>query len=348
MNSTNDDLDRYLGYEEQFDSLNGDREERRRRGSKSGRRPKKRDEEIIAESAQPVGLEGGLKTSYTPSKHEATWLMQSLREFYQQELISDVQALIKGGKEANVYRCAAHPATGERWLAVKVYRPRMFRSLRKDHVYRQGRTALTPDGRPVKAQDRRLQKAIAGKTAYGQQQQHVSWLMHEYTMLEILYEAGGDAPRPFAAGENAIAMGYVGDGRSAAPALNEIRLPAAEAQRLLARVIQNIALMLAYGRVHGDLSAYNILYWRGEVTLIDFPQVVNSYIGRGTRHAFGSRANPDAREILARDITRVCDYFQRQGARCSPQRLTEDLWSRFTDEDAAQRLADASRWLEEE
>ena len=46
---------------------------------------------------------------------------------------------------------AAHPSMEETFLAAKVYRPRMFRNLRNDHAYRQGREILTPDGRPVVA-----------------------------------------------------------------------------------------------------------------------------------------------------------------------------------------------------
>ena len=348
MNSYYDDIDRYESYEEQFNPLRVDRQARRKGRPNTHYKPKKSETQVIEEAAQTIGLEGGFETSYKPSKHEALWLMQSLREFYQQELISDVEALIKGGKEANVYRCAAHPATGETWLAVKVYRPRMFRNLRNDHRYRQGRTMLTPNGRPVRARDERARRAVANKTSFGQQVSHTSWLMHEYTTLELLYEAGGAVPRPLAAADNAILMGYVGGAGGAAPALNEISLGAEEAKPLFETVMQNIALMLAYGRVHGDLSAYNILYWDGDVTLIDFPQVVNSKVGRGTRHALDSAPNPDAYDILARDVTRVCDYFNRQGARVDAQRLIDNLWSRFVSDSSEQRLADASRWQMED
>ena len=348
MNSYSDDNDRYEGYEAQFNPLSTDRQARRKRRPKTGYRPKKTADEIIAESAQTIGLEGGFETTYRPSKLESIWLPQSLREFYQQELISDVQAVIKGGKEANVYRCAAHPATGETWLAVKVYRPRMFRSLSNDHRYRQGRSMLTPNGRPVRARDKRVKRALAGKTAFGQQVAHTSWLMHEYTTLDLLYKAGADVPKPFAASDNAILMGYVGGANGAAPALNEISLERAEVRPLLNKVLDNIRLMLSYGRVHGDLSAYNILYWKGDVTLIDFPQVVSSMVGHSTKYPLDSRPNPDAYDILTRDVVRVCDYFGRQGARVDAPKVVDELWSRFVADNSEQRLADASRWQEEE
>jgi RIO kinase 1 len=186
---------------------------------------------------------------------------------------------------------------------------------------------------------------LGKKTTFGQQVAHTSWLMHEYKALALLSEVGGDVPRPLAVSENAILMEYIGDGFGAAPALNEISLETAEAWPLFQRVLENIRLMLSYGRVHGDLSAYNILYWDGDITLIDFPQVVNSAVSRQT-HEEGSTVNPDAYDILARDVQRVCDYFGAQGIRVNAQSLSRDLWGEFVRLDPRARLADASRWEE--
>jgi RIO kinase 1 len=345
MNTQYEDFDLYDLYAEEFDPVLRDRKERRARRPRVNHVPKKAEPEIIAETAEVVGLEGGFVTSYTPAQHEAGWLLASLRGFYEQELISDVEALLKGGKEANVYRCAAHPATGQEYLAAKVYRPRMFRNLRNDQQYRQGRAMLTPDGSTAKATDSRLLRALGKKTTFGQQVAHTSWLMHEYKALALLSEVGGDVPRPLAVSENAILMEYIGDGFGAAPALNEISLETAEAWPLFQRVLENIRLMLSYGRVHGDLSAYNILYWDGDITLIDFPQVVNSAVSRQT-HEEGSTVNPDAYDILARDVQRVCHYFGAQGIRVNAQSLSRDLWGEFVRLDPRARLADASRWEE--
>ena len=106
----------------------------------------------------------------------------------------------------------------------------------------------------------------------------------------------------------------------AAPALNEINLEPDEVWSLFREVLENIRLMLSYGRVHADLSAYNILYWQGEITLIDFPQVINSRVSKET-HMVGSQVNPDAAFILERDIGRVCEYFTGQGVRCDAPAL---------------------------
>jgi RIO kinase 1 len=138
--------------------------------------------------------------------------------------------------------------------------------------------------------------------------------MHEYTALERLYQAGAAVPKPLAAGENAILMSYHGDARMAAPTLNQISLEAHEAESLFQEVLHNVNLILAQGLIHGDLSAYNILYWEGGITIIDFPQVTDI------------RANPNAYHILRRDIQRTCEYFAQQGMSCDPEAILGELW----------------------
>jgi RIO kinase 1 len=304
-----------------------------RRGSKPAspkavHRPRKDRGAVVAEVAEASGLEAGFNPSYRPSRYEEGWLVQSLSYFYDQHLITDVLAVVKGGKEATVYCCAAHPLTGESLFAAKVYRPRQFRSLRNDKMYREGRTILTADGRAVKKTDHRTMRAIGKKTAFGVQVEHTSWLMYEYTTMERLYAAGAAVPRPFAVAENAILMSYFGDANLAAPPLSDVRLERDEVETLFAEVVRNIELMLAHHLIHGDLSAYNILYWDGKITLIDFPQVTNS------------DTNPKAYAILRRDVTRVCEYFGRQGIRCDPNALTRELWARYTEQQPGEQVTD--------
>lgn len=327
-------LDEYEYYEEMF----GPKRAGRQAGAGgAGARHVRRtaDRELVTELTDPVGLEAGLDTTYRPSRHEAEWLLSSLRSFYEETLITDVLAQIKGGKEASVYRCAAHPSTGVPLLAAKVYRPRMFRTLRNDAMYRQGRQILTGDGRPVKKTDHRIMRAIGKKTTFGVQVMHTSWLMHEFTTMKRLYEARGAVPRPVAASENAILMSYHGDARMAAPTLNQVRLDADEAQALLQEVLRNVELLLEQDLIHGDLSAYNILYWEGAITIIDFPQVTSS------------SANSDAYFVLQRDIERVCEYFSRQGAPCDAAEITDRLWDRYVEVEAGARAADVSVLMEE-
>src|SRR5205085_1480963 len=84
-------------------------------------------------------------------------------------------------------------------------------------------------------------------------------------------------PRPFAQVGNAVLMEYIGAIDEPAPRLIEVELPQEEAQPLFDCIMRNIELALIHGRIHGDLSAYNVLYWQGAVILIDFAQAVDPY-----------------------------------------------------------------------
>jgi RIO kinase 1 len=325
-------FDEYELYEERFDPLKNDRQARRSRKPRVRPAPRKGQAEIAAEMSDEIAseLDGGFRTTYQPSRYEATWLLQSLRPFYDQALITDVLALVKGGKEASVYRCRAHPSTGLALLAAKVYRPRKFRILSNDVVYREGRAVLDEDGHEIKASDERVMRALRRKTGFGLRVAHTSWVMHEFTTLQHLYDQGGAVPQPILAAENALLMGYQGDEDVAAPTLHEINLERAEAERLFDEVMRSVELLLELGWIHGDLSAYNILYWQGQIALIDFPQVVSSH------------GNDQAHAILERDIVRVCDYFARQGVIRSPAKITKRLWQHYAETSIRDRIADAS------
>jgi RIO kinase 1 len=101
---------------------------------------------------------------------------------------------------------------------------------------------------------------------------------------------------------------------------------------LFQEVMRNVDLMLQHDLIHGDLSAYNILYWKrgespGEVTLIDFPQVVNLH------------TNDKAHFILQRDIQRTCQYFAQQGVQCDARAIMDGLWHHYVGEPDPEDLA---------
>jgi RIO kinase 1 len=264
--------------------------------------------------------ESGFRPSYKSSHQdhgELVWLTSALQGFYSDKLIDDVLRSIKGGKEANVYQCLAHPSTGVQFLAAKVYRPRKHRSLKNDAIYREGRGVIGEDGKSINSRDKRMGRAMQKMTQFGQQLRIGSWIGHEYETLQLLGEAGVDVPRLYALGDGAILMEYAGDQDGAAPTLNDVALEPDEARHAFDRTMANVERMLACHRVHGDLSAFNILYWEGRITIIDFPQSVDP------------RINRHAETLLKRDVERVCQYFGRQGIPADASALSEDLWSRY-------------------
>ncbi|MEP7285282.1 MAG: RIO1 family regulatory kinase/ATPase [Chloroflexota bacterium] len=309
------DVDQYTDYEDLFSQ--SDRKARRTRKPTAKHTPKKLQEQVLSEIADTNAIESGFQITYKPSKHEAGWLLSSLRSFFDQELIIDVLAKVKGGKEASVYRCQATPSTGKTLLAAKVYRPQMFRNLRNDQQYKEGRAILNKEGHVIKTNDHRIMRAIGKKSSFGEQVSHTSWLMYEYKTLDTLYRAGAAVPKPYATADNAILMEYVGDEHTAAHTLSELSLKRSEALPLFTEIMRNIDLMLQHNIIHGDLSAYNVLYWEGQITLIDFPQVIDI------------SSNRSAYAILLRDVTRICDYFSRFGVKADAEAHTDEFWKRY-------------------
>ncbi len=250
--------------------------------------------------------------TYQPARFEEGWLLDSLGYFLEQKWISDVLSKVKGGKEASVYLCRSGTQVENRLLAVKVFRPRMLRNLKNDRLYLQGRDVLDEDGKQIL--DLGMLKAHHNRTMYGESIRHQSWIMHEYQTLKRLSQEGADVPRPYETSHNAILMDYIGDETSAAPTLNSVVLYCAEAENVFEQLLANIKVMLQLGMVHGDLSAYNVLFWQGHATLIDFPQVIFT------------RRHPAAYRIFQRDIARLGSYFQGCGVNCTPSSLAADLW----------------------
>ena len=264
-------------------------------------------------------VEGGTKPEFSPTflahQRDRHWVLSSLAHFYEEDLITDVLSAVKSGKEATVYCCAAHPNTGARYLAAKVYRPRMFRALRNDAVYRENRPLRDDRGRELSSKRRQREAARGGD--YGRAARIANWLAYEFETQQLLHAAGADVPRPLAQIGNALLMEYVGVEAEAAPLLREVELSREEAPQLFERILRNIELFLACDRVHGDLSAYNILYCEGAVSIIDFAQAVDA-------------APPgDVYTLLARDVARVCRYFARYGISAEAEALAADLWSRY-------------------
>ncbi len=262
-----------------------------------------------------IDLHQNFSPTFSSSSHERFWILNYLEGFYNDKIITDVLWKVKGGKEANVYCCKAHPSTGLELIAAKIYRPRMFRNLRNDARYRQGRELVDEEGKETHA--RREMLAIRKNTRFGKELRHVSWLEAEFTTLQMLHQAGADVPRPVSHGNNVILMEYVGDRETPAPALNQVTLQRAEARAIFDRLVANLAIMLGQHCVHADFSAYNILYWDGGFRIIDFPQAVDP------------RHNPDARDLFARDVARLCQYFTRYGIHQDAARLAADLWQSY-------------------
>jgi len=264
------------------------------------------------QDAQDVNVRPAFNPSFVASRRDAPWLLSSLARFYDQDLITDVLHVVRSGKEATVYCCAAHPSTGVEYLAAKLYRPRMFRSLRNDAVYRLNRVQRDEQEQVVHGGSRR--QLTDRNTEKGRAMRVASWIEYEYQMQRKLSRYEASVPRPFAQLGNAILMEYVGELGEGAPLLSELELEDDEAQSLFEEVIRTVRIALDHDCIHGDLSEYNILYWQGAVKVIDWAQAVNP------------QYNTDVFALLLRDIERVCRYFALYGVKADAYALAKDMW----------------------
>jgi RIO kinase 1 len=191
----------------------------------------------------------------------------------------------------------------------------MFRSLRNDAVYRFSRIQRDEQGQADHGNNRRG-SAATRKTERGRATQVASWIEYEYQTQRLLFEHGADVPRPFAQVGNAVLMEYIGALDEPAPRLSEVEIPQEEAEACFECIMTNIELALIHGRIHGDLSAYNVLYWESTVMLIDFAQAVDPY------------HNSDVFSLFSRDIERTCQYFAKYGIERNPRDLARQIWSK--------------------
>lgn len=231
----------------------------------------------------------------------------ALDSFFADSLITAILYPVKRGKEATVYCCQAHSSTGMDLVAAKIYRSRDHRSFTNDAIYQEGRVITSG----------RIRRAVQKRSRFGQEVRFGLWINQEFEALGALYRAGADVPKPIALTENAILMEYFGDREQAAPSLAGSELSLKQAHSAFTSVLNNIELLLAHNYVHGDLSAFNILYWEERARIIDLPQVVDP------------RFNPNALFLLTRDVERVCQYFAGYDVVGNGRSIAEHLWHKF-------------------
>ena len=230
-------------------------------------------------------------------------IQMAFDNLFEDGLITDLCFTVKSGKEATVYCCKAGDSLDDDLVAVKIYRPRQFRSFKNDNTYQTGRV-----------KDKRMRKAFQKKTRKWHQFQEVSWVTEEFQTMQLLYTAGVNIPRPYDCAHGAIIMEYIGDEKGPASQLKDVRLNPQEAKCLFDDLIRDIELALACQRIHADLSPFNILYWHGTTVIIDFPQAMDPY------------KNHKAFSMFARDIENVCTHFNRYGIDADAIQLARRLW----------------------
>jgi RIO kinase 1 len=198
--------------------------------------------------------------------------------------------VLKTGKEADVFLLRRGvPHTDESCLlAAKRYRGTQHRLFHRDAGYLEGR----------RVKESRTNRAVANRTAFGQQMIAAQWADAEFGALCRLHQAGVPVPYPVQILGTEVLLEFIGepDG-TAAPRLAETRTRGTALVPLWDQVVDMLVTLARFGLAHGDLSAYNLLVHRGRVVVIDLPQVVDVV------------ANPRGAYFLERDARNVAKWF---------------------------------------
>jgi RIO kinase 1 len=227
--------------------------------------------------------------------------------------------VLKSGKEAEIFvvERAALDDTRRCLLAHKRYRPRSVTTKGQleaagftrastfvnDHIYREGR-------RFRRSRERR---AVAHMTDYGKKLLNDRWMGFELDVMTRVWEAGGPVPYPVEFVDDAMLLEYVGDDEQAAPTLAQARLTRAEQREAVDQLVEGLRILMEVGIVHADLSAFNLLWWHGHLLFIDFPQAVDLAM------------NPNALDLLHRDLANVGEWFARHGTPLDVEALFAEL-----------------------
>ncbi len=212
---------------------------------------------------------------------------ESLQKLVEDGVIDEIQQRLMSGKEASVYVVSHRGVI----VAAKVYKARDRRTFKSTSSYTEGRN---------QTRNTRDKRAMERRSAYGKEQMEDSWRDMEYRALFDAHHAGVRVPKPIMLYEEVLLMDLLVDAHDApAPRLADVDLTADEAGAMLKEVYRQVRLLLGAGRIHGDLSAFNILMAAGGPTLIDLPQVVDA------------AGNNQAREILKRDLRNVVEHLSR-------------------------------------
>jgi RIO kinase 1 len=178
-------------------------------------------------------------------------------------------------------------------------------TFRHDVRYREGRQFR-------KSRDRR---AVERMSTYGRRLLQDRWTGHEHDVMTTLWAAGVSVPYPVAYADDVFDLEYVGDLDGAAPQLTAARLGPTALEEAYDQLVVGLRDMTAIGIAHGDLSAYNLLWWGDRLWFIDFPQAIDI------------AANPTGLEFLHRDAVNVCEWFCRRGLDVDAEDLFAELLS---------------------
>lgn len=214
-------------------------------------------------------------------------LQTALQELTQKKFPVTPIRELKSGKEAKVW--VVKSESDDSLYALKTYHDFKSRAFQTQKNYLQDR--FIGDGANIR-------RAIRKGNDVGKQFIQDTWVMREQYFLKTLAGQSSYIPRMVKPLRNGVLMEYIGDENGPAPRLSDLKIPPEVWQNTAEILVELIELFLANGIIHGDLSAFNILWWKEKPIVIDFPQAIDV------------RESKRVPELLKRDIKNVLSYFK--------------------------------------
>ena len=194
----------------------------------------------------------------------------------------ELNGVISSGKEARVYWGTTKEGAD---VAVKIYLTSSAEFKSGMHKYIEG----DPRFKDVKHDTRSL---IA------------VWAQKEFRNLGEADAAKVRVPKPIAVKSNVVVMEFIGKGGVRASTLKEE--PPEDLEKVYKVIVTALKRLYQKAKiVHGDLSEYNIMIWKGKPVIFDVSQSV-------------SIQHPLADFMLRRDIANVNRFFSRQNVDVIP------------------------------
>jgi RIO kinase 1 len=191
--------------------------------------------------------------------------------------IDEIHGAIKAGKESKIYW--GRNLKGEE-LAIKIY-------LTVSSEFRKGMLTYM-------AGDPRFKNVRKGPRSL-----IYTWAKKEFRNLREAHKVSVRVPKPFAVQKNVLLMEFIGEDGISAPLLREVELEKPE--RTYLKVLLYVKRLHRDAKlVHGDLSEYNIMIWKGEPIIFDVSQAV-------------SLKHPNSDQFLMRDLENLTRCFKRMG-----------------------------------
>lgn len=191
--------------------------------------------------------------------------------------LSEIYGVISAGKEARIYWGRDKQGND---LAVKIY-------LTLSAEFRKGMLKYIEGDRRFTRVKRDTRSLI------------FVWAQKEFKNLEQTMMARVKAPRPIAVKNNVLIMEFIGKDGVRAPSMKEE--PPKNPQKTYNTILTYVERLYRKAElVHGDLSEYNIMIWKGRPVLFDMAQAVPI-------------SHPMADFLLRRDLGNLNKFFKRQG-----------------------------------